>query len=317
MSVNYSAGLSPYVNKGKCGMIEKFDTSEQIDESVEKLVTYLKESKYTVVHSGAGISTAAGIPDFRGPNGVWTLEQKGKTPDCNITFEDAVPTFSHFALKELEKRNLVHHVVSQNIDGLHVRSGFPKEKLSELHGNMFTRKCNTCLKEVVKDTVSPTMALNYTGEKCNGNNSRGGKCRGKLKDTILDWEDSLPDHHLTSAETACKKSQLSITLGTSLQILPAANLPLLTKKNNGKLVIINLQPTKHDKKADLRIYGYIDNIMRKVMEAIDIKVVRENDRNGNKNTNSEDKVNMPTKHKIEQTTNHVISKKVKQECSSN
>nr|XP_039271488.1 NAD-dependent protein deacetylase sirtuin-6-like [Styela clava] len=271
MSVNYAAGLSPYEHKGKCGMPERLDETESLQNAVKELVRLILESKCTVVHTGAGISTSSGIPDFRGPKGVWTLEEKGMKPECNIRFEDAVPSYTHRALVRLEQAELVHHVVSQNVDGLHVRSGFPRNRLSELHGNMFVQVCDKCNKEYVMDYASPTMGLKLTGLKCASMKARR-KCRGQLRDSILDWEDPLPNKQLGNADTMSRAATLSITLGTSLQILPAANLPLHAKKNNGHLVVVNLQPTKHDKKADLRIHYYVDEVMKAVMDSLSLDV---------------------------------------------
>ncbi|CAK8697035.1 unnamed protein product [Clavelina lepadiformis] len=271
MSVNYSAGLSPYEHKGNCGMPEKIESGEVLIEKSHKLSDLIKESKLTVVFTGAGISTSAGIPDFRGPEGVWTLEKQGKSPECNITFEDAVPTFSHRCLVQMEQKGLIHFVISQNVDGLHVRSGFPRDRLAELHGNMFTQKCQLCNREFVMDFVSPTMGLKSTGSKCL-HKKRRGNCRGVLCDTILDWEDALPDDQLEMSEKFSRAAELAIVIGSSLQIIPAGNLPLFTKRNQGKLVIINLQTTKHDKHADLRIYGYADEVMKIVAEDLKITV---------------------------------------------
>nr|BAO57219.1 sirtuin 6 [Polyandrocarpa misakiensis] len=271
MSVNYAAGLSPYDHKGKCGMPEKLDDKDTLQKSIDALTSLLKESKCTVVHTGAGISTSSGIPDFRGPKGVWTLEEKGLEPECNIRFDEAVPSYTHRVLVELESAGLVHYVVSQNVDGLHVRSGFPRDRLSELHGNMFIQICNKCKRDYVMNYVSPTMGLKPTGVKCTSKKARG-KCRGNLHDSILDWEDSLPLKELDRADTMSRAATLSLTLGTSLQILPAANLPLHAKKNNGTLVVVNLQPTKHDRRADLRIHYYVDDVIKGVMENLGIKV---------------------------------------------
>lgn len=104
----------------------------------------MKSAKHVVVHTGAGISTSAGIPDFRGPKGVWTLEKQGKKPDINISFNEAQPTKTHMALKALVDLSKVHFIISQNIDGLHLKSGVERNFLAELHGNMFTDQCNTC-----------------------------------------------------------------------------------------------------------------------------------------------------------------------------
>ncbi|NP_001085592.1 sirtuin 6 S homeolog [Xenopus laevis] len=273
MSVNYAAGLSPYADKGRCGLPEQFDSPDELRQKVEELAEMIRESSYVVFHTGAGISTSCGIPDFRGPNGVWTLEEKGLDPKFDTTFETACPSPTHMALLKLQRVGILKFLVSQNVDGLHVRSGFPREQLAELHGNMFVEECSKCAKQYVRDQVVGTMGLKPTGRFCDVPKVRGLRaCRGKLKDTILDWEDSLPDRDLNLADEACRKADLSITLGTSLQIRPSGNLPLLTKRKGGKLVIVNLQPTKHDKHADLRIHGYVDEVMIQLMELLGHKI---------------------------------------------
>ncbi|NP_001091351.1 uncharacterized protein LOC100037190 [Xenopus laevis] len=273
MSVNYAAGLSPYADKGCCGLPEEFDPPDELRRKVEELAKMIRESSYVVFHTGAGISTSCGIPDFRGPNGVWTLEEKGLDPKFDSTFESACPSPTHMALLQLQRVGVLKFLISQNVDGLHVRSGFPREQLAELHGNMFVEKCSKCGKQYVRDQVVGTMGLKPTGRHCDVPKVRGLRaCSGKLKDTILDWEDSLPDTDLNLANEACRKADLSITLGTSLQIRPSGNLPLLTKRKGGKLVIVNLQPTKHDKHADLRIHGYVDEVMTQLVELLNEKI---------------------------------------------
>lgn len=86
----------------------------------------IREAKSIVVHTGAGISTSAGIPDFRGPKGVWTLEKKGKKSETNMTFELAQPTITHMVLVAMVKAKIVQLIISQNVDGLHVKSGLPR-----------------------------------------------------------------------------------------------------------------------------------------------------------------------------------------------
>lgn len=81
---------------------------------------------------------------YRGPNGVWTLEREGKKPTINVSFADAKPTKTHMILKKLVECNKVHYIVSQNIDGLHLKSGLSRKYLAELHGNMFVDECNVC-----------------------------------------------------------------------------------------------------------------------------------------------------------------------------
>ncbi|XP_053228930.1 NAD-dependent protein deacylase sirtuin-6 isoform X1 [Podarcis raffonei] len=273
MSANYAAGLSPYSDKGKCGLPEFFDPPDELDRKVAQLALLIQDASNVVFHTGAGISTSSGIPDFRGPNGVWTMEERGLSPKFDTTFENARPSTTHMALLGLQRAGVLRFLVSQNVDGLHVRSGFPRDKLAELHGNMFVEECMKCGKQYVRDAVVGTMGLKPTGRLCDVSKRRGLRsCRGKLMDTILDWEDSLPDRDLNLASEASRSADLSITLGTSLQIKPSGDLPLLTKKKGGKLVIVNLQPTKHDKHADLRIHGYVDDVMAKLMKHLGLEI---------------------------------------------
>ncbi|XP_078279865.1 NAD-dependent protein deacylase sirtuin-6 isoform X2 [Rhinoraja longicauda] len=253
MSVNYAAGLSPYEHKGKCGLPENFDSPEELERKVLELADLVQNASYLVVHTGAGISTSSGIPDFRGPRGVWTMEEQGLEPKFDTTFEEAKPSKTHMALVALQRVGIVKYVISQNVDGLHVRSGLPRQ--------------------YVRDSVVGTMGLKATGRLCDVKKARGLRaCRGKLRDTILDWEDALPDRDLSLADEACRKSDVAFTLGSSLQIKPSGNLPFNTKKKGGKLVIVNLQATKLDRYADLRIFGYVDEVITKLMKRLGVEI---------------------------------------------
>ena len=286
MSCSYADGLSPYEHKGKLGQAEIFDSPEEVDSKVEILARWIsKESSHTVFYTGAGISTSAGIPDFRGPKGVWTLEKKGMKPDINVSWNDATPTASHMAIAKLLDMNLAQFVISQNIDGLHMRSGILRRNIAELHGNMFIDACKTCRRMFVRDSPAPTVGLKFVGKSCPatrtdigaGGNKRGN-CRGKLIDFVLDWEDELPEADLILSDGHSTLSELSIVIGSTLQIVPAGNMPAYTKKyqggmkDKGRLVIINLQPTKQDKKADLLIRAFSDTVMTKLFDRLGVKI---------------------------------------------
>lgn len=116
-----------------------------------------------------------------------------------------------------------------------------------------------------------SVGLKPTGKKCSKEKQRG-KCRGELHDSLLDWEDALPIQELTLSEKACKKADLCLCLGTSLQIMPCGNFPLLTKKNGGKIVMINLQKTKMDKHASLVIHSKLDDVFRKLFEKMKLSL---------------------------------------------
>ncbi|KFM67224.1 NAD-dependent deacetylase sirtuin-6, partial [Stegodyphus mimosarum] len=231
MSCNYADGLSKYENKGVCGLKEIHDDPVLLNEKINELANMIKEAKHVVVHTGAGISTSAGIPDFRGPKGVWTLEKQGTKPNINVSFNEAKPTVTHMALVALLNNGFIHFLISQNVDGLHLKSNFPPDKLAELHGNMFLDKCNHCERLFIRKDATSTVGQKHTGHYCPLPKANGRRCRGKLYDTILDWEDELPVRDLNLAEMHSREADLSICLGTTLQIIPSGNLPLLTKKS--------------------------------------------------------------------------------------
>ena len=146
----------------------------------------------------------------------------------------------------------------------------------------------------VRDSPAPTVGLKYVGGDCmatraNGRNCRGGaltvlsshlmsRVAGKLKDFVLDWEDELPESDLTLSDSHSVLADLSIVMGSTLQIIPAGNMPTYTKKyhQTGKLVICNLQPTKQDKKADLNIHTYVDDVMEMLMSNLGLEIPQYN-----------------------------------------
>lgn len=107
-------------------ILQVFDSPERLDQKITEFVKLVRESKHIVFHTGAGVSTSVGIPDFRGPKGVWTLEEKGKTPQMETTFDDAKPSLTHMAVVKLVEQNVVQYIVSQNVDGLHIKSGLSR-----------------------------------------------------------------------------------------------------------------------------------------------------------------------------------------------
>jgi len=263
------------------------------DEELEEKKKKRKSRAGIIVHTGAGISTSTGIPDFRGPKGIWTLQKAGEElPTSSIPFPLASPSPSHMVLVALHRSRYIRYIVSSNVDGLHYRSGLPREEVGELHGNCFAERCETCECEYFRDFEMESVGFRYTGRKCVRKD-----CGGKLRDQVLDWDDALPEPELCRAESEAKKAKLALVLGSSLQIVPSGDLPLLTipdarykkrkrssksnaknkklatrKTTGGQLAIVNLQTTEKDQFADLVIHAKTDQVMLHVAKYLDLEI---------------------------------------------
>ena len=183
-------------------------------------------------------------------------EDKANKKEVSIAitpFEDAQPTLTHRVITELISKGIFSYVVTQNVDGLHQKSGLPREKLSILHGSLFEEKCEDCGRLHFGTVQVKTISFSKTGNLC-------ASCGGALRDTLLDWEDALPESDLNAAERALKDSYLAITLGTSLRIQPASILHRAAKHT----CIVNLQTTPEDERADFCIRARCDTVMSRI-----------------------------------------------------
>jgi mono-ADP-ribosyltransferase sirtuin 6 len=221
----------------------------------------VETATFEKVLTGAGISTAAGIPDFRGPSGVWTAEAYGRAAPEGTSLELAQPTLTHMALVALQGRGVIDAVISQNIDGLHLRSRLPPHCLHELHGNSFMERCRRCRKTHFRPFDVKGMSFKPTGRWCEGVKSAAARlkrardsdghaggaaieaCGGALHDMMLEWGDALPPAQLKESERLCKHALCLLCLGTSLYINPCGLLPTRTKKAGGKVAIVALSGT--------------------------------------------------------------------------
>jgi mono-ADP-ribosyltransferase sirtuin 6 len=270
MSDGYASRLADYPNKGVCGLPESSDTKRSLTIKLSKLAAMVEKSKHFVILTGAGISTNAGIPDFRGPQGIWTLEnekrkaeksskksRKRQREPVKMDFAAAMPTLTHRAIAKLASEGILKFCITQNVDGLHRRSGLSRDHHAVLHGCVFTEKCSDCGTEHYRDVDVGGMSFQKTGRNCE-------KCQGDLCDTLLDWEDALPEDDYERAWEECEKADLVLCLGTSLRIEPVGSLPSLAKK----FVIVNLQETPMDQEAAMVIRGRVDDVMSNLMEQL-------------------------------------------------
>ncbi|TVY19132.1 NAD-dependent protein deacetylase SRT1 [Lachnellula arida] len=251
---------------------ERIEALDAIDRKAQTLATQIKKSAHFIAFTGAGVSTSAGIPDFRGPDGAWTLRAQGRQRTGKaVSTLQAIPTPTHMALVELQNQGLLKYLVSQNCDGLHRKSGMLPANISELHGNSNIESCKDCGKEYLRDfravaTYEKTVHDHRTGRKC-------ALCGGVLLDSIVNFGDFLPAAPLQHAQDNAEKADLCLVLGSSITIPPACTIPeSVGKKKGAKLAICNLQETPLDDLASMRIYAKADDLMIRVMEKLNLLI---------------------------------------------
>jgi NAD-dependent deacetylase len=232
------------------------------------LERWLKESSYTVVFTGAGMSTESGLPDFRSTkSGLWRTknpQQLASTYGMQHNRDEFIafyqyrirtllecqPHIGHTILANWQTRGLIHQIITQNVDGFHQRAG--STNVIELHGTLRTVHCSRC-----KQTYD---AKRYVDEqlKCT--------CGGFLRPSVVLFGEPLPHDAFEQAWTAAERADLWIVLGSSLQVSPANELPVAAKRGGAKLVIVNMEPTPLDDWADLLIH---DRKIGEMLQEID------------------------------------------------
>ena len=276
--------------------IETEEDDATLNLKIAQLAQMVRDASHTVLYTGAGLSTAAEIPDYRGPNGLWTLAQKGggggggggssgggggggstsaRNAPCaarqamGMTFAEALPTVGHMAISGLVGHGHVQCVISQNVDGLHLRSGVPVSKLCEMHGNVFRERCPTCGKEYLRgfDVTGKSAYHRHGTERTCDKKACGG---AQLRDTIVYFGEKVHPADLEAAREHSEACDLAIFIGSSLKVLTHYSFiwQALPKPRKKLIVIVNLQRTPRDKQADLRLFGRCDDVLGRLLAAL-------------------------------------------------
>ena len=239
--------------------------------SIAGLKQHFSECQRAVVFTGAGISTESGIPDFRSPGGIWSKykpiefsdfvsSEEARKQDWQRrvmtvpTMRDATPNRGHRAVCELVRRGQVTHVITQNIDGLHEKSGVPANKIIELHGNATYAKCLSCGHRHELAPIFEAFERDETVPTCN-------ECGGIVKSATISFGQALPEAEMHRAQEATLQCDLFLAIGSSLVVYPAAGFPAIAKQNGARLVIINREPTGMDDIADLVLHEQIGDAL--------------------------------------------------------
>ncbi len=220
-------------------------------QRINLMTEWIIDARHPVFFTGAGISTESGLPDFRGPEGVWTRRDKGLGP-VDFDWSQAKPNASHMALYEMQEMGNMAFLITQNVDNLHLESGIRPELLAELHGNIFKLQCKCC---GFKLDNFPDLV-------------RCPLCQGALASSVVDFGDSLPIKDLQEAERHAKQCDLFAVIGSSLVVQPAANIPRIALRCGAKLVIINAGETPLDKACNLRFWEPIGEVLPVVVKQI-------------------------------------------------
>ena len=246
-------------------------------EAIGRASALINDAKKITVLTGAGISTDSGIPDFRGPNGIWTKNPEAeKASDIRFYIADpeirkrnwqlrasgemwpeAIPNDGHRALVHLEKRGLLHALVTQNVDGLHETAGNSRERIIEIHGTTRRAMCLSC---EWRDDIEVILERVRSGDedpKCD--------CGGLLKSATVSFGQNLFPQAMERMQKAAVECDLMIAIGTTLTVYPVAQMVPIALENGASIIIVNGEKTAMDAMAKVVVNAPISDVLPIIM----------------------------------------------------
>jgi NAD-dependent deacetylase len=244
---------------------------------IRQAVELLRRSAYTIALTGAGISTPSGIPDFRSPvNGLWSSANPLEVASIwafaaqPATFYEwfrplltkfltAQPNPAHHILAEMETSGRLSAVITQNIDSLHQAAG--SRRVVELHGHTRTVTCLSCGGQTPADGLWSEIMAGAEPPRC-------AECQGLLKPDVILFGEPLPYEAVQAAQQEALRCDLMLVIGTSLEVMPAADLPLLARRRGARTILINLTPTELDHQFDLVLRADVIQTLQDLWRAL-------------------------------------------------
>jgi len=248
-------------------------------ELIATVTSWIDDARRVVVLSGAGISTDSGIPDFRGPQGVWTMNPEAEKMS-NITYYvsdkdvrkkawryrmenrmwEREPNPGHLSCLRLEQREKLLMVITQNVDGLHLKAGTSPGRLVEIHGTMREVVCLDCGERAPIERALKRVEEGEDDPPCRS-------CGGILKTATISFGQALVQRDMERAQMAARNCDLLLAVGSTLSVYPIAGVVPLAKEQGAKVVIINAAPTAMDNLADAILRGSISEIFPQIVRA--------------------------------------------------
>jgi NAD-dependent deacetylase len=246
-------------------------------EELARAAEMIRRSRYLVALTGAGISTPSGIPDFRSEgSGLWTIYDPmevasiwafSRRPEAFFEWvrplarmiREARPNPAHYALARLEAAGILKALITQNIDELHQKAG--SRRVIEVHGHLREATCIRCYRKVPAAPYLDAFLENGTIPRCE-------VCGGVLKPNLILFGEQLPAQAFLAAQQEARRADVFLVAGSSLEVAPAGDLPILAKEHGARLILINLSPTAADRYADLQIRGDVAEILPLLVDAV-------------------------------------------------
>ncbi|HMK34361.1 MAG TPA: NAD-dependent deacylase [Desulfomonilaceae bacterium] len=258
-----------------------------MEDRIQKVADCLARARNVVALTGAGISTESGIPDFRSPGGLWSKVDPGEfsidrflqnpsrfwklhlqlksSGDFDLT--SAKPNPAHYALSRMEQMGILKCIITQNVDNLHQRAG--SVEVVEFHGNLLRAACMKCR------TVEPIEAVEKRLEAGDEETPRCRKCGGILKPDAVFFGEAIPAKALMISQVQSQKCDVLLVVGTSLQVFPAAQIPLSVKLKYPPAIVVevNREPSAmHQQVTDTLILGSAGEILTSITEALETRL---------------------------------------------